>query len=211
MSRAGVGDSGGASGSEPDESGGGQGLRADARRNRARVVEVARAVFSERGPEARIEEIAERAGVGVGTVYRNFPSKEALLGEVVAWSMRRLAEAARDSLAEPDAWAAFARVVRLLVRTVSEERAFLHAAPWGQAEGALAEARAEFDRRMGEVVTRAEDSRTLRSDVAVEDLFVLFGGVMNAPEDVSLERRERCISIILDGLRRRADHGAGPR
>lgn len=208
MSRAGLGDSGGASGSEPDESGGGEGLRADARRNRARVIEVARAVFSERGPEARMEEIAERAGVGVGTVYRNFPSKEALLAEVVARSIRKIAEAARDSLAEPDAWAAFAGVVRLLVRTASEERAFAYAAPWGEAGGALSEARDELDRWMGEVVRRAQEAGTLRPDVAGEDLFLLFGGVINAPPDVSSERRERCVSIILDGLRHRPSGGA---
>ncbi len=186
----------------------GEGLRADARRNRARVIEVAREVFSERGPEARMEEIAERAGVGIGTLYRNFPSKEALLGEVIARSIRKIADAARESLDSTDTWEAFTGVLGLLVRTASEERAFAHAAPWGQTEGVLSEARGELDRWLGAVVRRAQEAGTLRSDVTHADMFVLFGGVMNAPPEVSSERRERCVSIILDGLRRRSDGGA---
>ena len=194
---------------EPDvaASRGGEGLRADARRNRSRVIEVARTVFSERGPDARMEEIAERAGVGVGTLYRNFPSKDALLGEVVAWSIRKIAASAHESLAEGDAWSAFTGVVRLLVRTASEERAFAHAAPWGETGGALAEARAELDRCMEAVVRRAQEAGTLRPDISQADLFVLFGGIIGAPADVPAERRERCLSIILGGLRCGSDGG----
>ncbi|MDP9352312.1 MAG: TetR/AcrR family transcriptional regulator, partial [Chloroflexota bacterium] len=183
----------------------GEGLRADARRNRARVIEVARSVFSERGPDARMEEIAEGAGVGVGTLYRNFPSKEALLAEVVAWSVGKLARAAQDSLAQPDPWEAFEDVVRLLVRTASEQRAFAHAAPWGEEQGVLYEARRELDRWMGEMVRRAQQAATLRPDITELDLFVLFGGVINAPAHVSADRRDRCLSVILDGLRHRFD------
>ena len=207
MSRGVTGESGGVPGRTATGSSRGNGLRADARRNRARVLEVAREVFAERGPEVRMEEIAERAGVGVGTLYRNFPSKEALLAEVVARSIRKVAEAARDSLEEADAWEAFVGVVRLLVRTASEERAFAHAAPWGQSDGVLSEARAEIDRWMGEVVCRAQEAGALRPDITQADLFVLFGGVIHAPE-VTLERRERCLSIILEGLKYRCDDGA---
>lgn len=207
MSRGEVGESGGLPDRTTAVPSGGEGLRSDARRNRTRVIEVAREVFSERGPDARMEEIAEQAGVGVGTLYRNFPSKEALLGEIVARSIRRITEAARESLDQADPWEAFAGVVRLLVHTASEERAFAHAAPWGEAEGVLSEARAEFDPLMGKVLQRAQAAGTLRPDIVHADLFVLFGGVMNAPPNVSSERREHCVSVILDGLRCRASDG----
>ncbi len=207
MSRGVRGDPVGVPDGAATESDEGGGLRADARRNRARVIEVARAVFSERGPDARMEEIAERAGLGVGTLYRNFPSKEALLGEVVAWSIRKIAASAHDSLDEADAWYAFTGVIRLLVRTASEERAFAHAAPWGEAAGALSEARAELDRWMEAVVRRAQEAGTLRSDISQADVFVLLGGIIGAPADVPAERRDRCLSVILDGLRYRADGG----
>ena len=185
---------------------GGAGLRADARRNRARVIAVARAVFSERGPEARMEEIAERAGVGVGTLYRNFPTKEALLGELIAESMREIAAAAREALADPDTWGAFERVMRLFVHMRVADQAFARAAPRGQAEGPLAEARDELHRHLRALVERAQAAGTLRREVAEEDLLMLFGGIVHAPPHRrSPERQERCLAIILDGLRRRVD------
>jgi AcrR family transcriptional regulator len=169
-------------------------------------LEAARAVFSERGPDARMEEVAERAGVGVGTLYRNFPDKGALLGELVAQSLLTIAGAARDALAVVDTWGAFEGVVRLLVQMGSEDRSFARAAPWGETGGALAQAREELQRSMEELIRRAQEAGALRPDVGDEDLFVLFGGVINAPPHVSTESRERCVSIILDGLRRRAGH-----
>ncbi|MGE4427326.1 MAG: TetR/AcrR family transcriptional regulator, partial [Solirubrobacteraceae bacterium] len=78
-------------------------LRADARRNRDRLLEVARAAFLEHGVEGSLEEIARRAGVGVGTLYRHFPSREDLLRAVLADSFESLVERADELLAEPDA------------------------------------------------------------------------------------------------------------
>jgi AcrR family transcriptional regulator len=183
----------------------GSGLRADARRNRARVIAVARAVFSERGPEARMEEIAQRAGVGVGTLYRNFPTKEALLGELIAQSFREIAAAAREAAADPDTWRAFERVMRLFVRMGAADRALARATPIGQAEGPLAEARDELHRRFCELIERAQAAGTLRPDVAEEDLLTLFGGIIHAPPHRrSPEGQERCVAIVLDGLRSRS-------
>jgi AcrR family transcriptional regulator len=72
--------------------------RADARRNRQRILESAREVFSEAGADAQIDDVAHRAGVGVGTVYRHFPTKEALLSELVREKFRLLSQAAREAL-----------------------------------------------------------------------------------------------------------------
>ena len=181
-------------------------LRADARRNRARVIAVARAVFSERGPEARMEEIAALAGVGVGTLYRNFPTKEALLAELIAQSFREITAAAREALADPDTWEAFERVMRLFVRMGATDRAFARAVPIGHAEGRLGEARDELHRRLRALVERAQAAGTLRPEVTEEDLLMLFMGIIHAPPHRrSPERQERCVAIILDGLRRRAE------
>ena len=73
-------------------------LRADARRNHERILESARVVFAEAGPDAQIDDVARHAGVGVGTVYRHFPTKEALLAELVRQKFRLFADRAREAL-----------------------------------------------------------------------------------------------------------------
>src|SRR3954470_9181061 len=89
----------------------GRPMRADARRNRDRVLEAARRVFAEYGHEAQMDEIARSAQVGVGTVYRHFPTKEALAAALLQDSFRRIGERARAALEEPDPWDAFAGVL----------------------------------------------------------------------------------------------------
>src|SRR3954470_2748207 len=82
-------------------------LRADARRNRAAIVKAARKVFSERGQDAQMDDIAGRAKVGVGTIYRHFPTKDALLEELVRDGFRELATLVLAALERPDPWEAF--------------------------------------------------------------------------------------------------------
>ena len=87
--------------------------RADAVRNRQKVLDAATDAFTELGLEARMEEIARRAGVGVGTVYRHFPTKEALLGELLAEKWRALRDTVQHSLDhEPDPWEAYAGALK---------------------------------------------------------------------------------------------------
>src|SRR4051794_35592577 len=81
--------------------------RADAERNRARILRAASELFAEQGPDASMPELAERAGVGVGTLYRAFADKEQLLGAVVAERLRWFAARLEDAAGAPDAWAAF--------------------------------------------------------------------------------------------------------
>ena len=81
-------------------------LRADARRNRERVLKAARAVFSARGRDAHLEDVARRAKVGVGTVYRHFPTKEALLEALAREQFELITEWAREAQDAPDAWEA---------------------------------------------------------------------------------------------------------
>src|SRR5215212_9642576 len=86
--------------------------RADARRNRERIVDAARELFAEQGHNAQMDDVARRAGVGVGTVYRHFPTKSDLLGELMAAKFRGHAEAARRWAQEPDAWTGFEGFLR---------------------------------------------------------------------------------------------------
>ena len=81
-------------------------LRADARRNRERVIAAARAVFAEHGRDAQMDDVARRAGVGVGTVYRHFPTKEALLVALALDAFERVVAEARRALENPDPWEA---------------------------------------------------------------------------------------------------------
>ena len=87
-------------------------LRADARRNREKIVTAAREIVAEQGEAAQIDDVARLAGVGVGTVYRHFPNKDALMGELVRMCALECTAIARSSAEHEDAWEAFAGMVR---------------------------------------------------------------------------------------------------
>src|SRR5689334_8476225 len=87
-------------------------LRADARRNRERILAAARVACAEHGPAVQMDDVARRAGVGVGTVYRHFPTKDALIQALVAEKIRVTTENLREALEIEDPWDAFAAGVR---------------------------------------------------------------------------------------------------
>ena len=97
--------------------------RADARRNREKVLEAARAVFSEQGRDAQMDDVARRAGVGVGTVYRHFPTKEALIEALMVAAFETIAAAAEEALEIEDPWEAFASVCWRGAETMAADRA----------------------------------------------------------------------------------------
>src|SRR5918998_52112 len=97
-------------------------LRADARRNRERVLAAAREHFSENGIDVHMEQIARGAGVGVGTVYRHFPAKEDLLQALADERFARFAELTRAGLEDPDPWNGFCELMRESARIVAEDR-----------------------------------------------------------------------------------------
>ncbi len=99
-------------------------LRADARRNRERIVESARILFARDGQDAQIEEIAAHAGVGIGTVYRHFPTKEALLTEMVRSRFTRFAELALEAELIEDPWDAVEALFRGSAETVEDDAGF---------------------------------------------------------------------------------------
>jgi AcrR family transcriptional regulator len=160
-------------------------LRADAQRNFERLLDVAGACFAERGLDVSVDEIARRAGVGHGTVFRNFPTKDALVAAVLEQRISELAAAARDGLDEDDAWAAFAGFVR--------RAAALYAANLALIEGLErcvgTPEKLELTEAVDELVERAQRAGALRLDVSAEDVMKLVPTAARYPD------------IVLDGLR----------
>ncbi len=158
-------------------------LRADARRNRERILESARAVFGEYGAEAQIDDVASRAGVGVGTVYRHFPTKEALLAELVRQKFRLFADRMRDALEQPgDPFAALTEVMWDNAETAAGDAATQHALA-GAGESVWAQAEAEREELLvltDELLARARLAGTVRPDVRAADIGMLMCGVCSS-------------------------------
>jgi AcrR family transcriptional regulator len=182
-------------------------LRADARRNRAKVLEAARAVFAEQGREAQIDDVARRADVGVGTVYRHFPTKEALIGALVEDALTRIADEAACALENEDAWDAFERLLWRGAEIMAADRALTEVIQ--DDRGGPREVEVVLRDRMAEVMRRAQAAGRLRADATVDDIPMLMCGIGSATvkEHPSPEAWRRHLSIIVDGLR--ADSASG--
>ena len=158
-------------------------LRADARRNRERVLKAARAVFSAKGREAHLEDVARRAKVGVGTVYRHFPTKAALLEALAREQFEILTRWAHEAEEAPDAWAAFNAMIWRGAELQSADRALMEAVAEfkpsvaRQAEGLHASIERLPDRRERDVDDRCvEDDDELRERQQRErDPFLVLG------------------------------------
>jgi AcrR family transcriptional regulator len=180
-------------------------LRADARRNRERVLEAAEVVFSEAGLKAQIDEVARRAGVGVGTVCRNFPTKQALLESVLTSMYTSLLEQAEGALATGEPAAAFEQFVLALSAFQARHRAF---AEQMANESVLPETAHELRDALTSAIARlvagAQAAGTVRDDIGPADVSLLFSGVAHATAvagDFQPALRERYVRLILDGLR----------
>jgi AcrR family transcriptional regulator len=176
-------------------------LRADARRNRERIIEAARDVFAKQGAGAQMDDIAAAAGVGVGTVYRHFPDKHALMDELVAAKFRAFADNAEVALEVEDPWAAFAGLLRanaeLCARDIGIQQAMLREpAAWSLAALELMRLRDLATK----LIRRAQKAGVMRKDFVVDDIPMLMGG-LSATMAVSQYDWRRHLEIILAGLR----------
>jgi AcrR family transcriptional regulator len=186
-------------------------LRADAQRNREQIVAAAGALFAERGPDVPMEEVAHRAGVGVGTLYRRFPDREALVRAVAFEGFHRVVAQARIAVTEADGWSGLTRFVRHAVTDlrVAAWLSMWFARTWAaiRLEPEQEQLRAELLELLGGLVARAQQEGTMRSDVAVGDLVVLLALVlrpMPGPLAAVNERSvERHVAVVLDGFRAR--------
>ena len=180
-----------------------RGQRADARRNHAKVLEAARHEFSKRGLDAQMDEIARRAGVGVGTVYRHFPTKEDLLQALADERFQGLADAATAALAAEDAWDGFVEFMTFSARTMADDRSLAQA--MGEHPGLCASAaeRSRLGELTAELVARVQAEGRLRADIVAEDIPALVCGIGRAVDAGSGEPTmpwDRYLKIILAGL-----------
>jgi AcrR family transcriptional regulator len=177
-------------------------LRADAQRNYERLVSAARTVLSERGSEASMEEIAKRADVGVGTLYRHFPRRIDLVEAVYREGVEALVTLATSVAADAPPWDALVEWLDGFVRYAQSKRVFLtelHEAFEKNPELAL-DSRERIRVAAGLVLERAQQAGVARDDIDSADLMQLVGGMCMA-RNASLERNERLLTLVLDGIR----------
>jgi AcrR family transcriptional regulator len=160
-------------------------LRVDAQRNLDRLLGVAAECFAEQGLDVSIDEIARRAGVGHGTVFRNFPSKNDLVIAVLNERIRELVNVAHAALDDADAWEGFAGFVRYVSALYAKNLALIG----GLERCAGSPEKGELGRAVEQLVQRAQRAGTLRTDVTAEDVMLLVPTAARYPE------------IVLDGLR----------
>ena len=179
--------------------------RSDAKRNRERIVSSASELFALSGVDVPTREIARRAGVGVGTLYRHFPERADLVDAVLAESFEELVALAESALAEADAWHGFARFL--------EEALVLHGRNRGLKDvvetRAHGRAQAQAMRRklrplVARLVARAQEDGSLRSDFTPQDIALVFWAtdrVIELAADTAPEAWRRHLGFVLDGLR----------
>ena len=178
--------------------------RADAVRNRERVVAAAAEVFAEKGEDAAIPEIAARAGVGKGTVYRCFPTKDHLVAAVASERVRWFEQRARAAAASDDPWAAFAAFIEHVADAQCTDRGTLASRSQSNELPVLVEARAAAHEALRELMERAIAQGRMRPDADPGDVKILVGGVARAlaaadERDPAVWRR--CASLVVDALR----------
>jgi AcrR family transcriptional regulator len=190
----------------PPVSGTNRPLRADARRNRERILESARIVFAQAGPDAQIDDVARHAGVGVGTVYRHFPTKEALLAELIRQKFRLFADRARDALEEDgEPFALIEALMRRNAATAASDAGIQYALA-SAGEQAWTQAQVEQDELLAltaELIERARRAGTIRPDVEATDIGMLMCGLcstMGARPDFDWRRH---LDLVIDVLRAR--------
>ena len=182
-----------------------QGQRSHARRNHELLVVTAREVFAERGVDASLEEIARRAGVGIGTLYRHFATRNALIEAVFERRIGDFVALAEQATAEPDSWLAFVGYLEGTLELQAGDRllkdVFLRSPPGtGRAERAREELRQAVER----VLDRARQGGRLRADFTLADLSQLiwsFAPVIDATSVVAPNAWRRHLGWLLDGLR----------
>jgi AcrR family transcriptional regulator len=177
-------------------------MRADARRNYEKLVAAARDVFTEQGSTASLEAVAERAGVGIGTLYRHFPTRQALLEAVYADEVGAMARSARD-LADREPWDAiwewFHQYVGFAATKHALMDALLEAAPDSDV---LVTCRTAIRDAGSGLLERGKQAGVVRPDVDFMDVGRMVAQISVTP-NADVEQKERMLGIVLDGLRAR--------
>jgi AcrR family transcriptional regulator len=171
-------------------------LRSDARRNREAVIAAAKKLFADQGLDAQMPDVAKAAKVGVGTVYRHFPTKDDLIAALAAERFERLAEKAREGIDAEDPWGALCDFIRFSAQIQADDRGLcevMGSRPEVMNEAAYA---VGLDKLCAELVKRAQHSGELRKDLTWEDI-----PITQVDDGPGAGRWPRLVEIILDGLR----------
>jgi AcrR family transcriptional regulator len=173
--------------------------RADAQRNRATILTTAEAMFAADGLAVSVDDIARRAKVGIGTLYRHFPTKDALVAAIVVDRIARVADCAEALLVERDAGEALYGLLARMVEEGAHKRDFIDAlggSAWLET-AAVDKTKQRFRKALGKLLARAQEQGHVRDDVQPADLTALTRGILAG----DAKTRPRLLEIVLAGLR----------
>jgi AcrR family transcriptional regulator len=180
-------------------------LRRDASRNRERVLEAARELFAERGLDVTMDEIARRAGVGVGTVYRRFRQRDEIIDALFEQRMLDYVTLAEEALADPDPWDGLVAFLERSLAMQAADRGLKELLMSHEhAHDRVARVRAGVMPLVEQLIRRAHDAGALRPDVGALDLPIvslMLGQVVDFSEDVAPGLWRRYLALLLDALR----------
>ena len=180
-------------------------LRSDARRNRERLVTSARELFASAGVDVSVEEITQHAGLGMGTLYRHFPTKDELIDAVLEDTFAEIVRLAEASATAEDAWIGFTTFLEQAVQLHARYRGVKDMLGSREQGARRAEKmRARVRPLLRQIVERAQEDGALRADFTVEDLPLVFWSaarVIETTADVAPDAWRRYLAFVLDGLR----------
>jgi AcrR family transcriptional regulator len=178
-------------------------LRADAQRNRARVLEAARTVLASEGLSAPIDRIAEEAGVGVGTIYRHFPTKEALYEAVVLQALAEFTAYGTSLATAADPEAAFFALLGRIIDGALSAKAVADAlgSTGVDIKERFSDALTQLEQATSTLLRRAQRTGAVRNDVRAWEVIALITAGCIAAELVEPQRQQQVLTVILDGLR----------
>lgn len=177
-------------------------LRADAQRNLDRILEAAAEAYAELGPDVPIDEIARRAGVGHGTVFRRFPTKDALRAAVIGVRLDELLARAHELLDQPEAGPALEKFVWAAAEACRRDRALFEGIEQCEGFAEVSAAKQELHDVVGKLIRRAQRSGAIRRGLDSRDIGALVGAAIQA--SMHAERSgawRRYVQVVLDGLR----------
>ncbi|WP_433445011.1 TetR/AcrR family transcriptional regulator [Nonomuraea sp. CA-141351] len=184
-------------------------LRRDAEHNRQRTLAAAREVFATRGLQATLNDVAHHAGLGVGTVYRRFPNKEALAEAVYAGKLDDIRATAQAALAGQDAYESLRAFLEHALEQAATDRGLRELIRQGAGESKqIARTREGIVESCGHLIARAQEQGTIREDVTVDDIapiVAMIDSVMDLPTASTVQPWRRYLALILDGLQTRPD------
>lgn len=186
-------------------------VRSDARDNRARILEAARTVFGELGLSAPMREVARHAGVGPATLYRHFPTKQALISETFAEQRRACRAAVHDALADSDPWRGFRHMVERICELHAHSRGFADAFMTAFPEAMdFAADRERTLRAVGELARRAQEAGRLRPRFVIDDLVLMLmahRGLQDTPRAARVTASRRFAAYVIEAFRAAPETG----